>query len=140
MNPPRLCATVTFELTVVANQPPVAPELTAILFEPGPHVYPVTFEDEGEVTFQVAPAAGQALPEWLEWRPESPGGFFQETLWFFIDDTAVNPAGGSCVVVTATDQGGLSASVVFAALLAADQGENPCLGVVPPPPGGRSAG
>ena len=26
MNPPRLCATVTFELTVVANQPPVAPE------------------------------------------------------------------------------------------------------------------
>ena len=34
MNPPRLCATVTFELSVVANQPPVAPELTEILFEP----------------------------------------------------------------------------------------------------------
>ena len=86
------------------------------------------------MTFQVAPAAGQALPEWLEWIAESSDDVFPGTLWFFIADTAVNP--GSCVVVTATDQGdGLSASVAFAALLAADQGENPCLGVVPPPPG-----
>ena len=49
VNPPPLCATVTFVLTVVANQPPVAPDLTEIVFERLPSVYPVTFEDDGEL-------------------------------------------------------------------------------------------
>ena len=97
------------------------------------------------MTFQVAPAAGQALPEWLE-SAYSASQRYVERLYFSIatdldlsfDFAMARPA---CVVVTATDQGGLSASVIFAAFLSDNPSrENPCSGVVPPPPGDGGGG
>ena len=50
MNPPRLCATVTFALSVVANQPPVAPELTELVLDRRSYTqeFTVAFQDEGD--------------------------------------------------------------------------------------------
>ena len=138
MNPPRLCTTVTFALSVVANQPPVAPDLTELVLDRRSYTqeFTVAFQDEGELTFQVAPADGQALPEWLNPRIPLPSDMLNEVYFSIAIDLAFDAmARPACVVVTATDQGGLSASVIFAAFLSDNPSrENPCSGVEPPSP------
>ena len=144
--PLPLCATVTFALSVVANQPPVAPDLTELVLDRRSYTqeFTVAFQDEGELlTFQVAPADGQALPEWLNPRIPLPSDMLNEVYFSIAIDLAFDAmARPACVVVTATDQGGLSASVIFAAFLSDNPSrENPCSGVEPPsPPSGTGGG